>query len=215
MDRIFKQTLFMGICGALLGPFLDGYHSAFGVLAYTNPINVQLLGVRLIQSDWWVPPMFGLAGIILGLTYPYLDTSFGVDSAKRRPPMHKVLYCISLFALQYYLSGLVFSLGWPDAPLHALLAALAAANWLTFDRTPTGAVMSVVTGLAGPALEIALINVLPILTGPDGLYHYTHPDLLGIPLWIGWVYAAGAPAVGNLARWFWQSASRPDTGAVL
>eukprot|EP00951_Prasinocladus_malaysianus_P020561 scaffold168508_cov49-Prasinocladus_malaysianus.AAC.1 len=53
--------------------------------------------------------------------------------------------------------------------------------------------MAVVTATAGPAVEVILINVL-------GLYHYVHPQVLGIPSWIAWVYFCGSPAVGNLGR---------------
>jgi len=42
----------MALSGAALGPFLDGYHSAFGVLAYTNPIPILLGGVQIVVSDW-------------------------------------------------------------------------------------------------------------------------------------------------------------------
>jgi hypothetical protein len=49
--------------------------------------------------------------------------------------------------------------------------------------------MAVLTAAAGPIMEIFLINYLH-------LYHYTHPDVFGIPTWIPWVYFGGAPAVG-------------------
>lgn len=44
----------MAVSGAALGPFIDGYHSAFGVLAYTNPIPIVLGGVQVVVSDWFV-----------------------------------------------------------------------------------------------------------------------------------------------------------------
>ncbi|KAJ1492195.1 hypothetical protein T484DRAFT_1772148 [Baffinella frigidus] len=56
----------MAISGALLGPILDGYHSAFGVLRYTVPHDVFLGPLFVCQSDFWVPPMFALAAVILG-----------------------------------------------------------------------------------------------------------------------------------------------------
>lgn len=60
--------------------------------------------------------------------------------------------------------------------------------------------MAVVTGLAGPLVELGLLIAWPQATGYT-LYHYTTPDFAeAIPLWIGWVYACGAPAVGNLGR---------------
>ncbi len=59
----------MSVCGALLGPFLDGYHSAFGVLAYTVPKPIVIAGVQIVVTDFWVPPLFALAAVILGASY--------------------------------------------------------------------------------------------------------------------------------------------------
>lgn len=43
----------MGAAGALLGPTLDNYHSAFGVLTYKNPIELSVGGHLLVTTDWW------------------------------------------------------------------------------------------------------------------------------------------------------------------
>lgn len=43
----------MAVSGALLGPNLDNYHSAFGVLSYKNPIELELGGHILVTTDWW------------------------------------------------------------------------------------------------------------------------------------------------------------------
>lgn len=43
----------MATAGALLGPNLDNYHSAFGVLSYTNPVQISVAGHVLVTTDWW------------------------------------------------------------------------------------------------------------------------------------------------------------------
>lgn len=43
----------MGAAGALLGPNLDNYHSAFGVLTYKNPLSLSVGGHVLVTTDWW------------------------------------------------------------------------------------------------------------------------------------------------------------------
>lgn len=53
--------------------------------------------------------------------------------------------------------------------------------------------MAALTGVAGPAAEVALINALH-------LYQYSHPVFYGTPSWICWVYACGSVAVGNVGR---------------
>ena len=57
--------------------------------------------------------------------------------------------------------------------------------------------MAALTAVCGPAVEIFLINVLH-------LYDYAHPQIWGVPTWIPWVYAAGAPAAARArvcSRW--------------
>ena len=56
--RSILFSLLMGLCGALLGPFLDAYHSAFGVLKYDDPITAVLWGSEQfpgLTTAWWVP----------------------------------------------------------------------------------------------------------------------------------------------------------------
>lgn len=43
----------MALAGASLGPNLDNYHSAFGVLSYKKPVELMLNGQVLITTDWW------------------------------------------------------------------------------------------------------------------------------------------------------------------
>jgi hypothetical protein len=83
----------------------------------------------------------------------------------------------------------------------AVLWVAAAAVYLAFDRTPAGLIMSLMTAVCGPLIEVALISGL--LTEGVPPYTYSHPDIAGIPTWIAAVYACGGPAVGNLGRRVW------------
>ena len=121
-SKTTKSTQFsilMTICGASLGPFLDSYHSLFGVLTYDTPLGFPLLGsVDGITPDlltcvttYWVPPLFGLAGFIIGWLYILFDTlKLGQDakldttSDKLNPSVPKLLIGISYFTFQYWLS---------------------------------------------------------------------------------------------------------------
>mmetsp|Transcript_54242 Transcript_54242/g.168224 ORF Transcript_54242/g.168224 Transcript_54242/m.168224 type:complete len:209 (-) Transcript_54242:59-685(-) len=197
----------MATSGAVLGPILDGFHSRFGVLLYHDPapFPVFLGGVELCQTAVWVPPLFGLAGIIIGTLYAVFDQLLDTPHEKRSPATAVVLLGILSFVLQYYLSGLLFG---PLGPLgagpdwrlargaaEALLWAAAVAHWRVFDGTQTGLVVSALTAVGGPGIEIALLNA----PGLD-LYAYASSDILGFPTWAVAVYFCGGPAVGNLAR---------------
>lgn len=189
----------------------------------------------------WVPLLFGVAGLILGVSVPLLDamTAGDTQSAASTPQQPAapsavaaskpgtpvasaaavrmglgpegyswpwVNLCISLFVLQYWLSGVLeqpllgVTLGSTAVPaLDVVLCAYALLHWVMFDRSTPGLAMSALTALCGPAVEVALINFL-------GLYHYTHPVWFGaVPSWIPWVYFCGGPAVGNLGRIVWET----------
>ena len=81
----------------------------------------------------------------------------------------------------------------PTMHFYAPLAAIAAGTFLIFERSRGGLFMMALLFVIGPVVEIGLINQV-------GLYEYTHPDFMGIPSWICWVYAAGGPANGALGR---------------
>eukprot|EP00882_Tetradesmus_deserticola_P029199 GHRQ01032658.1.p1 GENE.GHRQ01032658.1~~GHRQ01032658.1.p1 ORF type:complete len:121 (+),score=21.84 GHRQ01032658.1:92-454(+) len=113
------------------------------------------------------------------------------------------MLCISLFVTQYGLSGVLEQPtlgqtlpGTPVPTLDALLCTYALLHWTAFDSTRQGLAMAALTAVCGPAVEMFLVNVL-------GLYHYSHPAVLGVPTWIPWVYFCGGPAVGNLGRRVW------------
>jgi hypothetical protein len=67
------------LSGAFLGPFCDSLHSAHDVLHYTSPTIVTP-----IETCWWVPLLFGVAGCILGVSVPLLDTL--LSSTWTKPP---------------------------------------------------------------------------------------------------------------------------------
>ncbi|GMH38997.1 hypothetical protein BSKO_06895 [Bryopsis sp. KO-2023] len=219
---IAKQTALSFASGALLGPVCDGFHSSHDVLHYKDPVLIQLdwIGYSL-ETCWWVPVLFGVAGVILGVSHPLLDEwragkpnqQFARPSGGYDPNWALVLTCIGLFCLQYYLSGAL------ESPLasqtvlgvHSLdlvLFVYAVHHFLVFDCTIQGLFMASATAVCGPLIEIMLINQFD-------LYEYSNPDFLGIPSWIPWVYFCGAPAVGNLGRKFWTDQLKECSGKTF
>ena len=194
-----RFNIIMGLSGAALGPNLDNYHSAFGVLKYEDPVRLYLPnglggGDPLLTTASWVPPMFGSAGLIIGGLYVVLDDALVTTDDKRKPSWPKIWVTISAFTFQYWLSGYLFSSGVDDNSIMAVMTALAALGFCVFDNSLSGLVVSAATALGGPLIEFFLINF-------KGQYHYAHTDFVGsYPLWILPVYALGGPAVGNLAR---------------
>eukprot|EP00873_Tetraselmis_striata_P028144 jgi/Tetstr1/448408/TSEL_035678.t1 len=182
---------------AVLGPLCDGQHSSHDVLHYSHPALLQMGPLFRLESCWWVPVLFGVAGVILSVSHPTLDRSpFASTPALGLAPSWTVVYAgNAAFVLHYAASGAL------EAPLRAagpllldgVLAGTAVLLWAVLDRSRQGLLMALAAALGGPLIEVVLINQLH-------LYSYTHPDVLGIPSWICWVYFSGAPAVGNLGR---------------
>ena len=172
----------------MLGPFLDSYHSAFGVLQYDDPIMIQLWGTAAkpaLTTAWWVPELFGLAGFLIGWLYILLDAKLETpDDPLLRPSPPKILYCISFFTLQYWLSGILYGLVHLDRGLiGTAMQLLAIAGFFGFDRTRSGVVTSLATAIGGPLIEVLLISTLQ----GHGGYHYTDPGETGFfPLWIAY-----------------------------
>jgi hypothetical protein len=74
----------MALAGAALGPFLDSFHSAFGVLQYDQPLTATLWGSvehPALITTVWVPELFGLAGFLIGWLYILLDNA-GLEDTK-------------------------------------------------------------------------------------------------------------------------------------
>ncbi|CAM9275454.1 unnamed protein product [Discosporangium mesarthrocarpum] len=192
-SSIHKLVFPMAVSGALLGPNLDNFHSAFGVLAYTNPIKINFGDSTLLTTDWWVPPLFAVAGAGIGLLYVVLDEVLGTPASDRAPEWGGVFLTISAFSLQYYLSGLLTSVNSPPWLLWGILLTISWWVYAASDNTRVGLVVSTATALLGPAIEVFLVNV-------PHLYNYNGSDLWGVDSWIPVVYFCGAPAVGGLAR---------------
>lgn len=172
---------------------------------------IQVGSFFQLESCWWVPLLFGGAAVVLGVGHPLLDsivqsaqapsqlpTVLRSQESKEEVPTSTsflqkeptggyapswsfVLVSIALFAVQYDLSGVLAEkassgeLPWVNVNL--ALAGTAVAHWATFDRTRNGLSWAALTAAVGPVVEIGLIEGLH-------LYHYTHPDVFGIPLWI-------------------------------
>ena len=206
----------MTVCGASLGPFLDSYHSLFGVLTYDTPLIFPLIGtigdngqaLLTCVTTYWVPPLFGLAGFLIGWLYILLDAmALGPDATLQKagdklyPSVSKVLIGISYFTFQYWLSGILFAHAVDRTSILVLMSALAAAGFVALDGTLSGIIVSAATAIGGPLIEIGLISNL---LEPFG-YHYNDSGETGFfPLWIIPVYFLGGPANGNLARSFWN-----------
>mmetsp|Transcript_10980 Transcript_10980/g.16979 ORF Transcript_10980/g.16979 Transcript_10980/m.16979 type:complete len:374 (+) Transcript_10980:94-1215(+) len=203
-SRSISFSSVMVLCGAALGPFLDSYHSAFGVLKYEEPITAILWGNEAypgLTTAWWVPELFGLAGFLIGWLYILFDALLESPVEAKSPSPPKILVAISIFTLQYWLSGVLYQSGVPRSDILTIMASVATVGYFAFDNTVAGLITSLATAFGGPLIEVGLLSTLH----GHGGYQYSDAGETGFfPLWIVPVYFLGGPAVGNLARGFWN-----------
>ena len=211
-----KQSLLFSIsstaAGAILGPFLDTYHSLFGVLQYDYPFTMQLWSynqnIPALVTTWWVPYLFGLAGFLIGWLYILLDALTGIDQkAQRTTPMGYsppiISIGIAIFTFQYWSSGILSSYNIDRSIIFVVMSVYAYYGFVKLDNTKSGFMTSLATAIGGPLIEVGLISYL---TDSIGGYHYIDSGETGFfPLWIVPVYFLGGPANGNLARGIWEA----------
>ncbi len=180
------------LSGCIVGQMIDFAYPVTGSLTYHNPIwESKNLG---LQVCWWIPPLYGLAAVILMLAYPMFDLKTGqAPRGGFNPGWGFTLLSIAFFIAQFYIGPYFFRLGLSNIWLFIFTVGTGILAWWIFDNTKGGLFMCFLTGILGPMVEYTMINVL-------NLYHYTSPDIAGLPLWIIGAYMCGTPANGNLAR---------------
>jgi hypothetical protein len=231
--RSILFSILMFGSGAILGPFLDTYHSLFGVLQYDTPItwnmNFPIIHHPIfLVTTTWVPVLFGIAGFLIGWLYILLDIYFirnnddtttksiiDTNSTNQIPSCQsptppKILFGIAIFTFQYWLSGVLYQSGIDRTMILYTMTISAIIGFWTLDRSYAGFITSAITAIGGPLIEMVLITQSQHDTTlhPGIGYHYTDLGETGyFPLWIIPIYFLGGPANGNLARGYWTMLS--------
>ncbi|MEK6606893.1 MAG: hypothetical protein AABZ30_04455 [Myxococcota bacterium] len=165
-----RACLVLFVVGAILGTACDQIHVQFGVLWYPRPF--------MLGQAWWVPPLFGGAGIALSYGPALILRALPAAPPPARPG-REIAIAGASFVAAYFATG-VFS-AHPLA-LAAGLAAAWAARLVRLDRREAvGAlVVSLTAAAAGSLFEAALSST--------GAFFYHRPDALGVPIWLPSLY---------------------------
>lgn len=165
-----RRTNLALFAGAAVGlSVCDLMHVRRGVLSHR-------VGGGPAGQAWWVAPMFGAAGIVIGHAARPFTRKEHTAIARNAVPF------VTAYAATAYLS-----LGHPRA--------LTAALWATgLARTRDDLPFTLLLAASGPAVEIAISRT--------GAFTYTRPEREVLP-WLTGLYIHGAPlalAVANAAR---------------
>lgn len=164
--------------GAVVGSFLDGFHTHSGTTAYPHPIA---FGMAV-----WTPALFGAAALSMAWTHAAFDR---VSGRGHIPSGAAALAGFVLFAVLYFASGYLPA---TNAVKAAVLLAGFAVAWAAFDRSWQGLALALFTAACGCAAEIALTA--------GGAFQHLQADVLGIPIWLPGLYLVASVAVGNVGR---------------
>lgn len=176
-----RRAIVLGLAGIFVGPLLDRMHLATGAIAYDT--DVTPLGV-----PWWVHLVYLGAALGIGMSHPAIDKALRRKQLVSLGAGTLVLGFVGLVAI-WAASGLIPA---SNGVIAATLALASAGVWWAFDRTWQGVVLAVATAVGGAVVEVVLVRA--------GLFHHARPDVMGIPVWLPFLYVAGSVAIGNLAR---------------
>eukprot|EP00850_Spirogloea_muscicola_P009808 SM000056S17926 [mRNA] locus=s56:152242:154166:- [translate_table: standard] len=198
------RTRWLPVAGALftignvLGPPLDGIHSAVGLQIYDN--GAVTLGEAALQlhTNLWVFPLLGVYYASVGLLQIALDGWLAEPGqAPPPPPWPRIALCCGVLALLLEASCQLFTCGLPYPAVFVTLFALGCANWAAFDATWWGFALAITVGLGAPGFEVLIMRYAE-------LWHYPHPDLIlwdqGIVSWTSCCYFFYTPFLASLSR---------------
>jgi hypothetical protein len=170
----FRTAAILFVGGGVLLSICDAFHTRSGTTAYAR---VWALGMA-----WWTFPVFGGFVALAGLAYARLRA----NDARPAAPLTAaaVVAFVALYAASAWLPG------GNTAKLIVLFGG-AVLLWGALDRTPRGALLAFGVAVIGTLGEIMLIA--------QGAFSYARPDVLGVPVWLPMLYAAGATALGHAA----------------
>jgi len=173
-----KLGLFF-LLGATVGSLLDGIHTHSGTTFYPDPL--------IWKMAWWVPLIFGSAGVIIAFTHFHLHRILQTPSVAGRP--YRRIGSLAIFILVYFISGYL-PYSYPVRTL--VMSLLYVVTWLFWERSWQSILLAVGTAMVGCFVE----GTLSVL----GLFGYARPDFFYIPQWLPILYLHASAAVGQLCR---------------
>jgi hypothetical protein len=166
------------LLGATLGTVLDALHVHSGIERYPMPV--------LFGLAWWVPLLFGAAAVAIGYSHPMVDPLL-----HHQRPAHRL--SSSFGELAWLLLAYLITASTLESIVKAGLLFLIYFNfWLLVGGGWQSLVLSLVTAITGTLIEMILVA--------SGAFSYLHPDILGVPYWLPFIYASASLAVGDLGR---------------
>jgi len=188
--KLSARILILFITGFCLGPIGDYFH----VQTETTGYPLDRYAYYFFGLPYWVPLIFGMAAVAVGLSHPWLDQILPGDPS--RPGARNGSWALGgvlIFLALYVASGLLP--GPAGSANDALMGMLALMVWAMLDRTWQGIFLGIVTALSGTLVEILMVQADLFF------YHPGRDNLFGVPSWLPWLYFAASVTLGNFGRY--------------
>ncbi|MCE9624099.1 MAG: hypothetical protein K8R69_01400, partial [Deltaproteobacteria bacterium] len=137
MSRKAKNAGWLFGLGAVVGPVGDAFHVHSGTTDYPR----EVFGLYLWRLPFWVPILFGCAGLAIGLSHPQMDRLLGAPS--QRPGSRSlglVVFGIAAFLGIYAMTAYAPLVS--GGSLDVLIAVSALLVWAFLDRTWQGLLLA-------------------------------------------------------------------------
>jgi hypothetical protein len=170
------RILVLLLVGAVLGTALDHLHVWGGVLAYATP--------ALFAQAIWVPPLF--AGAAVGLAEGYGHTATLLQTRPHPHSIARLVLTCGLFTCGYALTAAAPA----QTALHdTVLLLVLVGGWLLYTHAVDGwsrafVIHAIAAALMGTGVELLLTHL--------GAFHYLHPTLSTVAIWLPGLYLWGA-----------------------
>jgi hypothetical protein len=174
-----RTLLILFVFGALVGNLFNSFHAFSGTIPVT-PTHLNPL------LDWSSYVLFGFAGVFIGLVTIVFD-KLRKDAPGSNWP--KAIGACVLLGVFYFISACMFLSN--DVILIILIFGFMFSVCL-YDRSVFALMAALLVAIAGTAVEITLIDFK--------IYHYARPQVMGVALWLPFLYGIGSVATGQLAR---------------
>lgn len=196
VQRALRSAFRVFLAGGVAGWVGDYVHVRTGTTAYAGGVGWSLGGL-----PFWVFLLMGVSAVAMGVGQTGLAglirSLVGVDTGRAPRPgerqMRGIWAGLLCFLGSYVASGLIPVGAGKDVAIFTL----AAAAWVTLDRSALGLALHILSATMGCAVEIFLIH--------RGIFSYSpdHRVILGmIPLWLPALYVSASIAAGNAFRRF-------------
>jgi hypothetical protein len=156
--------------GFLVGPIVDAIHNQSLLQYLMAPISLPLWADTYLKTSAVVPPLLGVAYVVLGSLFPsFIGRVIPDPSPRIFDPAFRALAAFVTLCLITRLSVVLLDASLSPPYAFAILSIAALSQWFLIDRRRSTLLLATVAAVGGPVAEIPMVAA--------GLWRYISPDI--------------------------------------